>query len=291
MDRATTIGGFPPPVDKKPMRLVVALLGAAVLTEALVKRRRRSHGPAPEAYVAPRESIPAPAVAPVPAQPERRASVRLPARATAWRWASVPVAALLVILALNLLQGGDDAPAPAPDATTDARAVPADQGARVIDVTGGAAKDGARASKSAQLVSESTYSLALPAGWDRVSPQGGATFAAAASGGAADASLWIERDPELDFAAFEARSIAQLGQLAGSAEVVDRTTGPAPESTIVRIAAPAPSGAPEYEVVLRAAEGGYWYYLATTVQPDAPASAIAGVETIQGSLVPEGGPR
>ena len=63
---------------------------------------------------------------------------------------------------------------------------------------------------------QSTFSLALPAGWHRVSAEGGATFAAAAIGGGGDATLWVERDPKLDFPAFEARSL----ELAACAEAV-----------------------------------------------------------------------
>ena len=40
----------------------------------------------------------------------------------------------------------------------------------------------------------------------------------------------------------------------------------------MRLAADAPPGAPAYEVTLRAS-GPYRYYLATTVQPDAPSEA------------------
>jgi hypothetical protein len=70
--------------------------------------------------------------------------------------------------------------------------------------------------------------------------------------------------------------------------VIDRVAAPTPEGTIITLAADAPAGGPRYEVVLRAA-GPYRYYLATTLQPDAPREAIAGVELIQGSFTPEAG--
>ena len=81
-----------------------------------------------------------------------------------------------------------------------------------------------------------------------MAPEGGATFAAVARDGGADATLWIERDPALDFATFEARSLDQLRSLAGSAQVVERIAAPTPEGTIVRLAADAPAGEPEFAV-------------------------------------------
>lgn len=201
----------------------------------------------------------------------------LPSLGRAWRYLSLPLAAGLVLLALSALQAGDRPGARQPAAEPGReRPERADELAR-----------GRVASRSAQLVSEATYALALPAGWERVAGEGGATFAATAPEDEADATLWIERDPELDFATFEARSLAQLEQLAGSARVVERTPGPTAEESVVRIAAAAPPEAPAYEAILRNS-GEYWYYLATTVQPGASGAALDGVELIQGSLVPGG---
>lgn len=299
MDPASTNGGFPLPLDSQPARLVSARHEACGretrvrLPRALPARavRRVVCAGCAEPFEAAKvaESRAGGRLPALPSLPSV-SSLPRPSRETAWRWASVPAAAAVVVLGLNALQGGDETAAP-PSAEPAAERVAgpgAARAGRVVDVTGpGAAASAARAG-DAQLVSESTYSLALPAEWDRVSAQGGATFGAVAPGGEADATLWIERDPKLDFASFEARSLDQLEQLAGSAKVVERTTGPTPEATSIRIAADAPPGAPRYEVLLRSA-GDYWYYLATTVQPDAPAAAIAGVELLQGSLVPEGG--
>lgn len=298
VDRATSNGGFPLPPDNEPERLVSARHDACG-QQTRVRLPHAVPARAVRRVVCERCAVPYQAgevTEDTSGSPSSRVSLLSrfprPSRESAWRWASVPVAAALVLLALNALQGGDE-PAPPAGAAGDraAESAPPDAG-RVVDVSGksGAGAGGApvaTASKDAQLVSESTYSLALPAGWDRVAAQGGATFAAAAPGGEADATLWIERDPKLDFATFEARSLDQLEQLAGSAEVVERTTGPTPESTVIRMAADAPSNAPQYEVLLRAS-GDYWYYLATTVQPGAPADAIEGVEVLQGSLVPQG---
>lgn len=280
-------------MDKKPVRTLVALLGAVVLVDALVKRRSRGDGPGSvtEARTAPPEALASPIVIAPARQPTRRHAalpgLPRPSRRSAWRLASLAVAALLVVAALNLVQGRDEAPAPVADAASEGSVGPADDGTRVLDVTGAPENGRVEAPGTAQFVSEGTYSLALPARWDRVEAQGGATFAAVAPGGAADATLWVERDPQLDFATFKARSVEQLEQLAGSARVVERATGPTREATVIRIAAEAPPAAPRYEVLLRSS-GELWYYLATTVQPDAPSEAIEAVELLQGSLIPQG---
>lgn len=316
MDRATTNavnGGFPLPAAGQPQRLVrvrheacgtetrvrlprpvPALAVRRVVCEHCAAPYEATAGAATEAEIPPRGGAPISRTAAgrmrFPRLPGAGAAV---GRETILRWAGLPLAAVAVLLALNAIQGGDGSEPSRTDGARETRGAvagaPGADAPRVVDTTG---RDGAPAKPDddAQIVSESTYTLALPAGWDRVSAQGGATFAAVAPGGDADATLWVEQDPKLDFASFEARSLEQLEQLAGSAEVVERTTGPTPESTVVRIAADAPEGAPRYEALLRAGPGPepYWYYLATTVQPDAPAEAIEGVELLQGSLVPEG---
>jgi hypothetical protein len=75
-----------------------------------------------------------------------------------------------------------------------------------------------------------------------------------------------------------------------SAAVVERIAAPTPEATVVRLAAVAPPGQPEFEVSLRAS-GPYRYYLATTVQPDASREAIEGAELVHGSFTPEAAAR
>jgi hypothetical protein len=150
----------------------------------------------------------------------------------------------------------------------------------------GGASGGAKVSEDATLVRGSSYSLALPGGWEQIQPEGGATFAAISADGGADATLWIERDPNLDFPTFVARSVEQLRGLAGSARVVERVPAPTIEATVIRLAADAPEGQPSYEVTLRAV-GPYRYYLATSVQPDASADAVEGAELVAGSFTPE----
>jgi hypothetical protein len=197
-----------------------------------------------------------------------------------WRYLSIPVAAIAVVAGLIAIQGGSDdsdvpfqAIAPAADAV--------DEGA---PTAGGG--QGAKGS-SADLVRESSFSLALPDGWQRTDAGAGATFAAISPGGGADATLWVQRDPKLSFPRFEARSLDQLRSLAGSARVVERVAAPTADATVIRLGADAPEGSPQYEVTLRAS-GPYRYYLSTTVQPDAPRAEVEGAELVHGSFLPSG---
>ena len=202
------------------------------------------------------------------------------ARRPGWHYLSIPVAAVAVIAGLMAIQGGGDEEPPF------GAAVPTEvaDGQRAGGPAAGGAKEGGGA---ANLVRESSFSLALPSGWKRTPAQDGATFAAATHAGHADATLWVERDPGLSLIEFEARSLDQLKALAGSARVVERVAAPTPEATILRLAADAPAGSPAYEVTLRSA-GPYRYYLATTVEPGASAKATEGAELIHGSFVPSG---
>jgi hypothetical protein len=203
----------------------------------------------------------------------------------AWRYLSVPLAAGAVIGALMVIQGSGDEPV---TSASDVAAKP-----QVHAGTNNAAKagEGRKASHvdthNAHFVRGATFSVALPKGWQRTSTEAGASFAASAPKGAADATLWVERDPKLDLPSFEARSLEQLRQLAGSAHVVSTVAAPTADKWVVRLAADAPPNSPRYEVTLRAS-GPYRYYLATTLQPDAPAEAADGVDLIAGSFMPRG---
>lgn len=210
----------------------------------------------------------------------------------AWRLATIPVAAALVIGGLFVLQGGDDSPTSAsndgPPSVVEGDDLSSIPPATAGDQTGvpAPATDSAPAGDAAELVSGTTYSLALPKGWEQVDPPSGATFSAAAPNGEADATLWITRDPKLEFPTFVSQSLAQLEALAGSANIVERVPAPTEEGTIVRLAADAPPGQPSYAVTLRVS-GDYRYYLSTTVQPDASAEAVQGADLIAGSFTPE----
>ena len=134
-----------------------------------------------------------------------------------WRIVSAIAAAALVIGGLILIQGGGGERPAQPAAES------AEAGAAAAKPAKGDGK-GIEAG-GASFVDESTFSLALPAGWKQSSGDAGATFSASAPGGGADATLWIDRDPSLEFPAFEARSLDQLEALAGSARVVERING------------------------------------------------------------------
>ena len=194
------------------------------------------------------------------------------------RHLTLAVGAIAVLGAMVVIQGSESDP---PPRASTAAASPVTDAAK--PERGGKAAAG----RSADLVRESSFSLALPPHWKQTGTAGGATFAAISEGGDADATLWVEQDAKLDFPTFEARSLAQLRSLAGSARVVERVAAPTPEATIVRLAADAPEGSPRYEVTLRSS-GPYRYYLATTVQPDAPSEAADGVDLIHGSFLPAG---
>jgi hypothetical protein len=204
-------------------------------------------------------------------QPRETAGSRL------WKYLSIPVAAAAVIVALILIQGSGGSDQPSTPAT---RANPPAGGAPPSRTS----KDGG-SSKGGELVKGSSYTLALPDGWTQTEPQNGATFEASADGGGATATLWVQRDPGLSFPRFESQSLAQLRQAAGSAEVTNRTPAPTAAGTIVTLAPHAKAGAPSYDVTLRVA-GPYRYYLATTVEPNAPRDAADGAELIHSSFIP-----
>lgn len=305
VDRATTNGGFPLPAASEPARLVTSRHEACG-TETRLRLPRHLPARAVRRVVCERCAQPYEATRvedrgvemprPKPGLP-KRSKPSLPKlrgfdpRSPAWRYASIPLAAVAVIAILMLVQGDDSKPA-APSispATEPSRPIASND--RVIDVTrSGQVADrprrGADATPSgAELVSGSTYSLALPPGWERVTPEGGATFAAVAPDGDADATLWVERDPKLDFAEFEARSLDRLETSLGPAEVVNRVVAPTPEASLVHLAV---DGTDRYEVILRIA-GPYVYYLATTLKRGGSSEAVDGVRLVQDSFVPEGG--
>lgn len=180
-----------------------------------------------------------------------------------WTWASIPLAVLGVVAGLFLIQGSDSQPTPAPAASSTAG--------------------------DAEFIEQPGYSLALPKGWEETNPPDGAAFSAASTDGMADATLWIERAPNLSFERFEQRSLSQLAELGGKARVVDRVEGPTVESSIVELRADVPVGegatAP-YRVTLRAA-GPFRHYFVTVTQPGADPDLLADVELMHGSLRPD----
>ena len=228
----------------------------------------------------------------VPSVARLREGVSLPPfdpSSRAWQMASVPVAAVLVVGGLLLIQGGDgDSDSPTPPFAPPAEPA-AESSGPLAEIPGEPKNGGADAgggNAAAEIVRGAHYSLALPNGWDKVDPPSGSTFAAVAADGGAEATLWIEEDANLKFADFVTQSLNQLETLAPNPRVVSRIPGPTPETTVVRLAADAPADQPSYEVLLRAS-GPYRYYLALTLQPDAAREAADGVDLIAGSLTPE----
>jgi hypothetical protein len=262
-------GGFPEPPAGEPVRVVRCAHAACGdetrirLPERLPARvvRRVVCAGCGDAYNTDSAEDAGPVTAAVAATERRPGWLRRPP-GRVWRAITIPIAAAAVIATLLLVRDVTD------DATTTQPVPPARP-------TG---------TDEARVVSEPTYTLALPPGWMQVDPPASASFAAEASDGSGEATLWIERDPELGFAAFERRSLARLRDLAGAAEVAEREPGPAAEQTVVRLTAGAP-GERSYEVTLRAA-GPYRYFLSTALDPDASPLAREGVTLIQGSFLP-----
>jgi hypothetical protein len=282
-------GGFPEPPPGAPVRIVRADHNACGTSTrvrlpsqlpAAAVRRVVCQGcaqPYDAARVEELELIEPPSGPRRPSGPARPGWLRNP-HSRAFQVLALVVGAAAVIAALALIQGSGDSGEPSAGTPAKASASAGAGGGG----SGNEPRDGA-----ADLIRGSSFSLALPPGWQRTNPPSGATFAAAAPGNGADATLWVRRDPELAFADFQANSLERLRSLAGSAEVVDQVAGPSAGDTIVTLAAEAPPGSPQYEVTLRAS-GPYRYYLATTVQSEAGSAASEGVDLIQGSFVPTG---
>ena len=135
---------------------------------------------------------------------------KLDPESRSWKLLSLPIAAVLVVGGLLLLRGGDDAPAPARRRRAGDRRRrhrgrrPASKDGRQVRAR---RERSPRPSKDTEFVRESSFSLALPAGWERIEPPAGATFAAVAADGSADATLWITQDPKLDFPTFITQSL------------------------------------------------------------------------------------
>lgn len=293
-------GGFPEPPAGEPIRVVVARHAACGEATRVRLPQTVPAGAVRRLQCARCErSFEADAVEEI-APAERSASLG------DWTWGliSLAIAAVAVVGGLLLIQGaGDDGAtvaAPAQqgagaDAAAGARAESGGDGQRASDGAGsggaastrGAGSNDPQPARGANLVRGSSYSLALPDSWRQVDPPAAATFAAVSEDRAADATLWIEEDPGIEFGAFIDQSLAQLEALAGSARIVERPPAPTPEATVVRLAAAPQPGQPRYEVTLRAA-GPYRYHLATGVQPDASREAVRGAELVAGSFTPEG---
>ncbi len=140
-----------------------------------------------------------------------------------------------------------------------------------------------------ELVQERGFSLSLPGDWIRTDAPEGAVFSAESDDGAAQTTLWVERNSNLDFDGFVQQSLGGLVTLGEGARVTDRVDGPTIESSSAELRAEVPlNGMPPgpYRVNLRAA-GPYRYYLATSIEPGASPKVLADAELLGSSLRPE----
>ncbi len=142
---------------------------------------------------------------------------------------------------------------------------------------------------ASQFVQERGFSIALPDNWRRTKPPEGASFSARSDDGLGESTLWVDRDPKLDFKMFIDQSLAGLEQLGENATVSDRVDGPTIETSIAELQADVPLDgglAGPYRVTLRAA-GPYRYYLATSIGAGAPPRLLADAELLGASFRPQ----
>jgi hypothetical protein len=139
------------------------------------------------------------------------------------------------------------------------------------------------------LIDETGFSLSLPAGWERVDPPKGASFAADSADGLAKTTLWAERAPGLGFEAFVAQSMDNLDEIGTNVRISDEVDGPTLTSRITELRAEVPLDgglSAAYHVVLRA-DGPFRYYLATSLQPGATPQLLADSELLGTSFRPQ----
>ena len=132
------------------------------------------------------------------------------------------------------------------------------------------------------------FSLPLPRGWSHAPGAPDAALTAVSADGLATTTLWIERQPDLAFGAFERNSLASLATLGENARVIERTVAPRIEasSASLRAEVPAAGGSSSPYLVTLRASGPYRYRLATTIQPGAPAPLISEAEALGERLQP-----
>ena len=177
---------------------------------------------------------------------------------------------IVVFAGLILLLSGDD---PSEEGTTAPAIAPLEPPSAIA---------------ASQFVQEKGFSIALPDTWQRVRPPEGASFAARSDDGLGEATLWVDRDPNLEFDAFVDQSLAGLEQLGDNATVSDRVKGSSIETSIAELVAEVPLDgglAGPYRVTLRAA-GPYRYYLATSIGANAPPRLLADAELLSASFRP-----
>jgi len=186
----------------------------------------------------------------------------------------LPIAAagavLVVIGVVLLVGGGSDEPQ---ESSQDASIAPVEPPSAI---------------SQSQFVQERGFSIALPDSWHRAKPPEGASFSAQSDDGLGESTLWVDRDPDIDFDEFVDQSLAGLKQLGDNATVSDRVEGSSLETSIAVLEADVPLDgglAGPYRVTLRAA-GPYRYYLATSIGAGAPPRLLADAELLSASFRP-----
>lgn len=139
------------------------------------------------------------------------------------------------------------------------------------------------------------YSLTLPDAWRNSPRPPGSAFAATSRDGLATTTLWIRRQPGLDFNAFEKRSKRSVRKLGRNVQVLSKVEGPTVADSSVQLGAEVPLGGDlvpagqqvisTYRVTLRAS-GPYRFYLATTIQPGAPDALFGQADELARNLRP-----
>ena len=146
-----------------------------------------------------------------------------------------------------------------------------------------------------QFVEVGGYSLYLPDGWHNSPRPPGSAFAATSADGLATSTLWIRRNPDLDFDGFVKRSKRSLGKLGDNVTVLSKVDGDTVADSSVELGAEVPLGSDllpadqqlvaTYRVTLRAS-GPFRFYLATTIQPGAPEDLLGQAQELGHSLRP-----
>ncbi len=191
------------------------------------------------------------------------------------------VIAAVALVAVTLPHGGQD------DA---AAGSPVEAGVIAPDAPAAPA-EAARASEApaeGKFLTAGGYSLPLPEGWKQTRRPPGAALAAVSADGLATTTLFIERRPDLDFHAFEQRSLRSLSILGADARVVERTTGRplAASSAELRAEVPAGDGGTSPYLVTLRASGPYRYHLATALRPGASPRLMSDAEALGQHLRP-----
>lgn len=181
-----------------------------------------------------------------------------------WRFASLPLAAILVAAILLAVQSGGEDPQ---------------------TISGPSFREVARGESVA--IARPDFTVALPPAWGRTEPPTGAAFAGASLDGSANAFLWIKREPGLNLERFEARALRQMRTLAPNAEVYERIPSQVDDGTVIRLHGTSGQGESKvtHDATLRAV-GPLRYYLETELAAGSSYTASTGVDLVHDTFLP-----